>query len=185
MASPRAQSSGVTREESEEGLLGSPINEEEEAEVEETVEEEEDNNAVLPSQSVAAETFNAPGRDLSDTTPINPDKVNDKELKKYMLPGLFIAHVSQLRWDLKQEWGQIRKLNNDRVQYYVRSLKESPPRVPVRILLRTLGQGIFVLIRFGLKMLNYSQRTNLLSSVDNTSVLQSEQCTITTKMSKA
>lgn len=108
--------------------------------------EEESDSSSDDSKKKAGDVFNAPAAGDGGEVPLV--NVNQKELRKWMEPGLHGVHVLNLRWDTKQEWGQIRMLDEDRVRSLMREVLDAPPRVPIRVLLRRCGQGICVFTPF-------------------------------------
>jgi hypothetical protein len=78
----------------------------------------------------------APPEDLED------QDVTDAAVRQYSL-GLATVHVCQLYFDRRLQWGQLRTVEDDRVNGYVEDLAEDPPRVLISgLLLRRLPNGM-------------------------------------------
>ena len=121
-------------------------------------EESEPHGPQSPKPSVADDSSDPPlipftqtGRDDAAPVPneeaaedIPAEQVTLESIAKYSDGEVTQVHVSFLRWDRKQEWGQIRPLNDDRVTKYLQQITMNEPRTPVRVLLRSLGSGLFV-----------------------------------------
>ena len=113
-------------------------------------------------------TFHAapPARDIVDTVAAEDLSVDlvkgytDRELKQ--------VHILELRWDTTQSWGQIRRLNKDLVERYVRSLEKEELRQPIRVLLRDLGSGISQFNPDRTNLLFVPQEVSMLFWVANT-----------------
>lgn len=73
---------------------------------------------------------------------LDPEQVTLANLKNWTEPNVLKVNINHLRWDYNTKWGQIRPLNDQLVQKYVGQLKANLPRVPVRVLLRSLGTGM-------------------------------------------
>ena len=73
---------------------------------------------------------------------IDPDTVSVDQVKDYVQSELEAVPVMYLRWDTQQKWGQIRVLNPQLVEYYIKVIEKEPPRQPVRVLVRNMGSGI-------------------------------------------
>ena len=79
------------------------------------------------------------------------------QLGQYVELGVKEVHVLCLQWDRRQQWGQIRPLNDEVVDRYYQSVKANAPRVPVRVLLRSMG-GMFTPNRRALIHFCYHRR---------------------------
>ena len=90
-------------------------------------------------QTQGTSTASSPTEPPLETLP--PDKVTLAELPNWSDPTVYTLDIRTLRWDLKQEWGQIRPLQPTMVNTYYHQLKQNPSRVPVRILVRNMGAG--------------------------------------------
>ena len=75
---------------------------------------------------------------------MDPDEVTLDKVKEYVDPDLHQILVTALVWDTEQKWGQIRVLNPSLVEYYIKVIKKEPPRLPVRVLLRQLRDGVLL-----------------------------------------
>ena len=63
------------------------------------------------------------------------------QVKDYVMAELEAVPVTYLRWETQQQWGQIRELNPQLVEYYIKVIEKEPPRHPVRVLLRNMESG--------------------------------------------
>ena len=95
------------------------------------------------TQTQSKDQFHAAPPTREDTEEYDPDKVSIKDVQQYTSTELSLVPVGYLRWDSKQTWGQIRKLDLDLVEKYRKSIDKEPPRLPVRVLLRNMGSGMF------------------------------------------
>lgn len=131
---------------------------------------EEDQEATGPGAS-ATQLTQASTAAFSPPEPaienMHPEDVTLAELRKWADPTVYQIDIRHLRWDLKQEWGQIRPLQPTMVNMYFHQLKQNPPRVPVRVLLRNMGAGIVSPIRREFT-LTHSQMINTQSLAANT-----------------
>ena len=75
---------------------------------------------------------------------IDPETVSVDQVKDYVMAELEAVPVTYLRWETQQQWGQIRVLNPQLVEYYIKVIEKEPPRHPVRVLLRNMGSGTFL-----------------------------------------
>ena len=91
---------------------------------------------------VPMSTFDASPSTREIVDNILPEELNVKMVERYMDGDLKLVHVLNLRWDRTQSWGQIRRLNKDLVERYVRSLQNEELRQHIRVLLRDLGTGV-------------------------------------------
>lgn len=79
---------------------------------------------------------------------LEPEQVTVDKLAEYQEAQVAEIHVHNLLFDRKQQYGQIRPLNDGRVEMYLREMREHPPRKPVSCLVRSMG-GMNNLHRFG------------------------------------
>ena len=79
-----------------------------------------------------------------DNEDLPATEVNLEKLREWTLPNLKMVHVRNLKWDKKKQWGQIRRIKENLVEYYRRRLDQSVPRQPIRILVRDMGNGMFL-----------------------------------------
>ena len=133
---PRARQAGKTVKQSV--LQQSPS--EDEGDEEESEEPEEEPPAVSLTQTQGTTAASSPTEAPIESLP--PEKVTLAELHKWSDSTVYSLDIRTLRWDLKQEWGQIRPLQPAMVHNYYHQLKMNQPRVPVRILVRNLGAGV-------------------------------------------
>ena len=86
--------------------------------------------------------FEAPDPVRDEPETLDPSEVTVTMVNKFMQPKMLKVHVGRLRWDMKQQWGQIRGLDSTLVQYYLQQLRQEPPRQPIRLLVRDSGSGM-------------------------------------------
>ena len=73
---------------------------------------------------------------------LQPDQVTERALREFSR-GTKTVHVSYLRFDRCQAWGQIRPINEDRVQELLSVISKDEPRVSIsKLLFRQLGTGV-------------------------------------------
>ena len=96
------------------------------------------------TQTQSQDKFHAAPPAKEDSEEYDPEKVSIKDVQQYTVEGLQLVPVTYLRWDEKQVWGQIRTLDQDLVQRYVKSVEKEPPRLPVRVLLRNMGSDMLL-----------------------------------------
>ena len=109
---------------------------------------------------------------------MEPEEVTLDKVREYVDPDLNEVLVSALVWDKEQKWGQIRVLNQSLVEYYIKIIKKEPPRLPVRVLLRNMGDGVLKDVTTKRrKYFHISQAVHMPSLADNISVQPSKQCT--------
>ena len=92
----------------------------------------------LSSQATVMDT-SAPILATAPKEDLSPEEVTLKHLQRWVEKDVSQIHISMLRWDCKQQWGQIRPLSTNQVDLYYQSVKKTPPRVPVRALVRSSG----------------------------------------------
>ena len=109
MASSKAQSSAAQKKAEEEDEIGSMINE---ADLEMPSDEDDpERDSGEETAAATQEGFHAPAQASADAQELPIHKVNERELKKWFEPGLHTIHIQMLRWDTKQVWGQIGRLD--------------------------------------------------------------------------
>lgn len=91
----------------------------------------------LPAATLAEDPSGA-----SEGAVLPPEKVTNKELSKWQHPKLHTIPIMSLEWDEKMIYGQIRELNQARVDELVRSVRDDPPQHPIRVLVRRLKDSM-------------------------------------------
>ena len=106
---------------------------------------DDDDVEMTPTAPVGTEkdNFQAADPTFVDSEDLQASEVSLEKLKEWTLPDMKVIHVANLRWDMKQKWGQIRPANTNLSAYYKRRLEQSLPRQPVRVLVRDMGNGVF------------------------------------------
>ena len=103
----------------------------------------EDQLKAVLSQSAAVDDMLAgdPEVAVEEDEPDAP--LNVDEVKQYS-DGLHMIHISKLKWDAKCQWGQVRPLRESLVTEYFHALQRVQPRQPIRVLVRSMGDGVFI-----------------------------------------
>ena len=91
---------------------------------------------------VPASTYVATPPAVVQADNVAPEDLNVQLVANFSTGQPTLVHVTQLRWDTTQSWGQIRKLNKELVARYVRALESEPLRLPIKVLVRDLGSGV-------------------------------------------
>ena len=95
--------------------------------------------APLPPQH---NPLRAPAPTSPQKEDLPPERVTPDAIKQWSNRDNELVHMSQLRWDYDQQWGQIRPLNDTMVEHYFNQVQANPPRVPVSVLLRQTSNGV-------------------------------------------
>lgn len=93
----------------------------------------------LPPQ--VSEDMVAPEPEGEDDHGLTVDQITPEQIRSYS-EGSKLIHVMNLKWDTKKRWGQVRQINKDTVKEYYNGLRSVQPRTFVRVLVRSLGDGV-------------------------------------------
>ena len=119
------------------------LNSESEEELTSAESEEGSEDGQAATQVEGADGFQAAAPVQDDLEQlIDPESVSIDQVKDYVQSELEAVPVMYLRWDTQQKWGQIRVLNPQLVEYYIKVIEKEPPRQPVRVLVRNMGTGM-------------------------------------------